>query len=177
MSSIVFFLAFCRIAIGLTFAISFLGKISDLASFEQTIHRFELLPRQFTRMAAFLFLAGEITVVILAILGNVFLPLAFLLAFLLLLIFSAALASALRRDIRTSCNCFGQSAKPISVYDLWRNAGFMLCALVGGALVSTSEQVASSLNLIEWGFITAIAVAFVTIWIQLSDIVQLFRKI
>ena len=126
-----YLLTFCRLVIGLVFVISFVGKVRDVGQFAATIGRFDLLPRRWTQTAALLFLGGEAAVVILLIAGGPLLPLAFALATLLLLLFSLALLSVLRRGIETSCNCFGASEKPLTYYDVGRNAGFIACSLLG----------------------------------------------
>jgi hypothetical protein len=126
-----YLLIFCRLVIGLVFAISFVGKARDTGQFAKTIGRFELLPRRWHKTAALLFLGGETAVVILLIAGGPLLPLAFALAGLLLLLFTLALLSALRRNIETSCHCFGSSDKPLTYYDVGRNAGFIACSLLG----------------------------------------------
>ena len=79
-----YLLTFCRLVIGLTFALSFVGKMRDVGQFAETIGRFELLPRWWTKTAALLFLGGEAAVVILLIAGGPLLALAFGLATLLL---------------------------------------------------------------------------------------------
>lgn len=123
-----YLLAFCRIAIGITFACSFLAKVRDVGQFAQTITNFKLLPSRWSRPMALLFLMGELAVVVLALMGRSFLAGAFGLALLLLVAFTADLASILARNIHTVYNCFGSSERLIAYADLWRNAGFVLVA-------------------------------------------------
>jgi hypothetical protein len=126
-----YLLAFSRIALGLLFAYSFVTKARDVTQFAETIGRFDLLPRRWSKTVALLFLGGEAAVVILIIAGGRLLPLAFALAGLLLAVFSLALLLALRRGIETACNCFGASEKPLTYYDVGRNAGFIACSVLG----------------------------------------------
>jgi peroxiredoxin len=142
-----YLLTFCRLVIGLVFAISFVGKARDIGQFAKTIGRFELLPRRWNKTAAWIFLGGEAAVVVLLIVGGPLLPLAFALAGLLLLLFTLALLSALRRNIETSCNCFGASEKLLTYYDVGRNAVFMACSVLGWWLV---PQVAGSPAAQNW---------------------------
>ncbi|MFO7540248.1 MAG: redoxin domain-containing protein, partial [Chloroflexota bacterium] len=142
-----YLLTFCRIVIGLAFAISFVAKARDVAQFAATIDRFDLLPPSWIRPVALLFLGGEAAVVVLIIAGGRLLFLAFGLATLLLFVFTLALLSALRRGIETSCNCFGASEKPLTYYDVGRNAGFIACSLLGWWLV---PQVAGSPAAQNW---------------------------
>src|SRR5690348_3348391 len=123
----IYLLAFCRVVIGLVFAISSLGKARDLAQFQEAIAGFRLLSRRMSNLAAFLFLGGECTVVALMVIGGPFLFPGFALAILLLLLFCTALASVLIRRIQTACNCFGSTRKPVTRVDIWRNLGFLLC--------------------------------------------------
>lgn len=126
-----YLLAFCRITIGLIFAYSFLMKIRDVNQFAQTIANFKLVPLRWGRPLALLFLSGEAAVVVLLVIGEQLLSLAFGLALILLAVFTAVLVSVLVRDIQTTCNCFGNSQKIVTYTDVWRNAGFIGCALLG----------------------------------------------
>jgi peroxiredoxin len=144
---LLYLLVFSRVALGLLFAYSFVAKVRDVAQFAGTIGRFKLLPGRWSRTAALLFLGGEAAVVVLLIVGGRFLPAAFALAGLLLILFTLALVSALRRGIETSCNCFGATDKPLTYYDVGRNAGFLACSLLGWWLV---PQVAGSPAAQNW---------------------------
>lgn len=169
-------LAFCRIAIGLVFGISFLSKIINIPTFEQTITNFHILPEQLNRVAALLFLGGELAVSLLVAVGGLFLIPGFLLSIALLLLFCGALVSVLCRKIQTSCNCFGSTEKPVAVTDVWRNAGFIVCALIGcGALVSPNNA-EGHLGLADWGLLGLGAALFVALWLNLSEIVQIFQQ-
>ncbi|GHO46129.1 MauE/DoxX family redox-associated membrane protein [Ktedonospora formicarum] len=167
--------AFCRIVIGLVFAISSFGKLRDIPKFQRAILGFRLLPRRLSRSIALFFLSGELTVVVFVTLGGPLLLSGFLLAALLLLMFSGALASVLVRRLQTNCNCFGASEKNVSTTDIWRNLGFLICAAGGcGAIFWTRNQ-QMNLGSIEWLLASLGALIFVLIWIQLGEIVQLFR--
>ena len=169
-------LAFCRVAIGLVFAASSIRKALDIARFRQTISSFNLLPGRFSAIAALLFICGEFAVVVLMGIGGPLLTLGFSLTVFLMLLFCIALVSVLARRIRTSCNCFGASAKQVSGFDVWRNAGFILCALGGYAALAWTKNTQGNLGLVEWLLTGLGAGVFVVIWIQLGEIVQLFRQ-
>jgi len=170
-----YILAFCRVVIVLVFAISSFSKVRDIPKFKQAILGFHLLPRHLSGPIALLFLYGEFAVVLLTLIGGPFLLPAFALATLLLLIFCAALASVLARRLQTACNCFGSSEKSVSSADIWRNLGFILCATVGCGVLTWTRDAHVSLNSIEWLLASLGALVFVLIWIQLGEIVQLFR--
>lgn len=171
-----YLLAFCRIVIGLVFLFSSAGKIRRVKTFMQTIRRFRILPAHLSALAAVLFLCGEGAVVVcLGVGGPLLLP-GFVLALLLLLLFCAALASVLIRNIHTSCNCFGTSEQEVTRADLWRNAGFILCALGGCSALYWEGGARESLSLAEWALVGMGALVFVLIWLQLHEIASLFHQ-
>ncbi len=169
-------LTFCRVVIGLVFLISGVSKASHLPQFKQTIITFHLLPNQLSGIAALLFLAGEFGVVLLMITGGNFLLPGFVLAVALLTVFSGALASVLIRKLRASCNCFGPSEKPVTVSDLWRNLGFIGCALFGCVMQTWLRETDTAVSWLAWIPISLGALVFVVIWVQVGEITQLFRS-
>ncbi len=171
-----YMLAFSRVAVGLVFAVSGISKARDIAQFRQTISSFNLLPRWLSGIGAVLFLCGEFAVVVLLLIGGPLLIIGFTLAIFLLLLFCVALVSVLARRIRTSCNCFGTSTKQVSRSDVWRNVGFVLCALVGCGTLAWTKDIQGNLGLLEWALTGLGAVVFIVIWIQLGEIIQLFRQ-
>lgn len=169
-------LIFCRVVIGLVFLIAGVSKAAHLPQFKQTIASFRILPRHLSSIAALLFLAGEFGVVALIIAGGRFLLPGFILAIMLLTIFCGALASVLIRKLHASCNCFGPSEKPVTVSDLWRNFGFIGCALFGCVTQTWLRETDTTLSWLAWVPISLGALAFVIIWVQLGEITQLLRS-
>lgn len=169
-----YLLVFCRLTIGLLFAYAFVGKVRDLAGFAQTITSFKLLPPRWSKGVALLFLGGEAAVVVLLLIGGELLPLAFGLALLLLTTFTIALVSVLVRRIQTPCNCFGKRDQPVTYADVWRNAGLVLLSAIG---LWTAGQASITLNLVELFLIAVIAIVFVLLWTNLTDIVTLFQTV
>jgi hypothetical protein len=157
------------------FAWSFVGKLRDFRAFEQAIIRFKLLPSWLYRPATVLFLGAELGVVFMMLLGEPLLMWGFLLAALLLTVFSIALVSVLVRKLNISCNCFGPSEKLVTSYDIIRNIGFLVCALGGWGAALTSQKDLVSFGIVEWGLALVVAVIFITVWTQVKEIVQLFR--
>ncbi len=168
-------LIFCRVVIGLVFLISGVSKIMHLPQFKQAITNFRILPGQLSGIAAQLCLVGEFSVVALIVAGGSFLLPGFLLAVMLLTIFCGALAWVLARKLRTSCNCFGPNVQSVTVSDLWRNAGFIGCALVGCILQNWLREKPTALSWLAWIPISLGALAFVIIWVQVGEIARLFR--
>lgn len=171
----IYLLVFCRVATGLVFALSSFSKARDFAQFQQALVGFQVLSRSLSKFAALLFLGGEGAVVLLIIIGGPVLFPGFALAILLLLIFCAALVSVLIRRLPISCNCFGSNTMPITQIDIWRNVGFLLCAGGGCEALIWTHGVQESLAWMLWLLIALSAGVFVMIWIQLGEIVQLFR--
>lgn len=166
-------LGFCRVVIGLVFALSFASKIGDIRAFAQTLARFNLLPQQLILPAAMFFVVAELLVVMLMLVGGIALRHGFVLAFVLLLAFSLALSIGLRRKIRTSCNCFGANTKTISHFDVWRNTAFLLCTLVGFAVLCFSQSAQMTLDLGSWAMMSIAAAVFVAVCLQVGEIAYL----
>lgn len=166
-------LAFCQIVTGLLFLISSISKLRDIHGFIGTIHRFRLINSALDRPVAFTFLAGELLVVILMVVGGSILVWGFLVATFLLILFSGALVSVLIRRIQTSCNCFGSSEKQITRYDIVRNAVFVLCAGTGFLLLTQIGSTSTGiLSMLDWALVGLVSIIFVVIWIQSGEIIQ-----
>jgi hypothetical protein len=171
-----YLLAFCRFALLFLFLTALVGKVRGISQFAQTVADFRLLPPWLSQPAVFLFLAGELAVILLLLAGGSWLPLAFALAGLLLTLFSLALLSALRRNIQTSCSCFGNSDKPLTYYDVWRNVSFMACSLLGWWLAAQVLITAQPLNWVELAMAGFLAALFVMVWTQLSEVAMLLAN-
>jgi uncharacterized membrane protein YphA (DoxX/SURF4 family) len=169
-------LTFSRIALGLVFAASSIGKLRDFPVFARTVENFQVLPRQIVQVCAYIFLGGEITVVVLMILGSNSLLLAgFLMAILLLSVFCVALFAVLIRRLQVPCNCFGSSQRPASSADIWRNVGFLACAFVGIASLTALSDTATNINLLEAGLLGMMALVFVALSVYLGEVMEALR--
>ncbi|NOK60023.1 MAG: hypothetical protein GFH27_549291n216 [Chloroflexi bacterium AL-W] len=165
-----YMLVFCQIVVGCVFAFSAVGKVRDMRAFEESIQGFQLVPKVTVKPAAILFVIVEIVVVILLIVGGTALFWGFVLASLLLALFSGALFSVLQRKLDVSCGCFGASEQRVSYYDMVRNGGFMVCA-IGGAWFTT---VTTFPGWDGW-LLAGGAVSFVLVWTHLRDIVGVLQ--
>ena len=174
---ILYALVFCRVTVGLIFIWSFVGKVRDFSSFVKTIDQFRLLPKALHRLSALSFLAGELIVVIFMIIGKGLLVWGFLLAILMLFVFTIGLISVVLRKIQTPCNCFGTSQKLITSYDIIRNIGFFLCSLSGYCLLINGTGDMTPISWLGWGLVGAIAFIFIVLSVQLEELIQLFRSI
>ncbi len=169
-----YMLAFCRIVIGLVFAISFIGKAWTFTAFGQAITRFDMLPQWAKKPAAFLILTTEFGVVALMVIGGSLLNIGFALAAALLFVFSIAITSALTRKIEIPCNCFGTSDKPVSIYEVGRNGIFIMCAVVGYAVNTIDHR--NPIEVFPLFFTGAFAFVFVAFWIHVGEVAQLLWK-
>lgn len=171
----IYLLAFCRVATGLIFTISSVGKAWNISKFRQSIIGFGFFDKRLSSVVAIFVLCGEIAVILLVVIGGPLLLLGFLLTSGLLLIFCGALVAVLVRGLRVTCNCFGPSEKPVSFVDIRRNLGFISCELGGCTALVWTRESQTNLNSIEWLLIGFGATAFVVIWTQLGEIMELFR--
>jgi hypothetical protein len=166
-------LNFSRIVIGLAFVASSLSKLSDLGSFEKAVAGFQILPAFLHKISAFMFIFAELIVALVMLLGGEWLNIGFLLAIFLLTVFTGALASVLVRRIRVGCNCFGSTNKTVSHYDVVRNSGFILLGIAGWA--GTFTPVNRQINVLETTLLILFALAFVILWINLREIIEVFQ--
>jgi hypothetical protein len=166
---------FCRVVTGIVFLISSISKLKAISTFELTVQEFQILPVKYVKASAWLFIGGEIAVVVLINFDRWLLQIGFALAILLLIIFNAALLSVIKRKIATSCNCFGYKNKLISPYDVWRNTIFILCAFGGQSIsVYTLDSFVGS-SALGLGLVVFLAVGFVCIVMNLGEIIQVFK--
>lgn len=166
-------LIFCRVVVASVFALSATGKALDFRAFRESVSDFRLLPHSWSKAMAWSFLGAEIVIVLLMAIGKNTLLIGFLLATGLLVVFSVALVVALHRNARMICNCFGRTERPISPYDVARNALLVLCCLAGvQALVGPSYGLA----VVDHVLIGLIAASFVVLVTNLRDVVETLRQ-
>ncbi len=164
---------FARLSIAAVFVVSSLGKLRDFTTFEKTIVQFQLLPPSLHRAAGITIIGIELVVVALTALGNNAAVVGLLLASVLLTGFTAALVSVLHRRINTPCNCFGPTTKPVIPHDIGRNAGFILCALLGSAAALGGQH--SAVPIVGVFFIGLGAIVFVLVWMNFPEIARFLQ--
>jgi hypothetical protein len=167
-------LIFCRWAIGLAFAVSAIGKVTSLTSFQSTIAELGLLPRHLAGPAAIASVTAEALAAAGMAVGGVLVGASFSLASALLAAFSVVLAAALHQKANVSCNCFGPSERRISRYDLLRNGLLGLCC--AGGLWAWSTPPAQHPGPALQVTLGLIAAAFLVIATNLEDFVGVLRK-
>jgi len=169
-------ISFCRVAIGIIFLVAFTGKVSHINTFAHTVARFDMLPSRYIGAATLLFLSSEALIVMAMLIAGPLLPSGFALAIVLLTIFTLALRRALARSLQASCNCFGDTDKTISRYDVWRNYSFILLALLAWGISIQAPQNSTTLNILEWFVIVIPAIGLTTVWMHLEEIFQIFQQ-
>ena len=161
-----------RFALGLIFLYSFVSKAQDIAGFELTIKSFRLLPSSLYRPTAISFMLCEALIVVVALLGGNWLFLCYGLAISLLSLFTYALNSVLQRKIQTTCNCFGTSEQKVSPYDIWRNSGIMLIAVLGLISLILNTQ-PSNTDILGWFLSGVIAFVLSLLLLNLRELLEL----
>lgn len=164
-----YILLFCRSTLALVFLFSLGGKLLAFRDFVVTIGDFKLLPRRWSKAVAWFVLGSELITAALLICGGEVLPPGFLLALVLLTVFSVALGLALRRKIAMSCTCFGRTERRISRYDVVRNVCLICYGLVGLWMVRETPQNVTIGEFILLVFMSAVFLLVVT---NLKDIVE-----
>ncbi|MFI6519892.1 MauE/DoxX family redox-associated membrane protein [Spirillospora sp. NPDC050679] len=97
-----------------------------------------------------------------------------LFAMVLLALFCAGIAAALRRAVRPPCRCFGGKAAPLGVRHLVRNSLLAAVALAGALLSSASWDGAQAAGTAAALFA---AMVFGLLIIRLDDIIDLFHPL
>ncbi len=168
------FVFFCQISLIIVFSISSLGKFSQLDLFQSAIISFKIIPRSWTRPISYIFLATEIGIVLLCIVGGFATLIGFNIALILLSSFSVALFSVLFRNLSVACNCFGSSESIVTRFDLVRNLGLILCCLFGiwGYLYGSTIF----LSLPNIMIVFMLSTICVTMVLNLKDLFEIFRK-
>ncbi|MET7302452.1 MauE/DoxX family redox-associated membrane protein [Embleya sp. NPDC005575] len=164
----------CACLVGLVFAVSAVSKFRDFGGFVGSVPHLVPMPTGWARPTAVLVVAAETSVPVLVAVPP---PgaLGFGVAAALLIAFTVAIATALRRDRRSSCRCFGASDVPLGTRHLVRNGVLLAVALAGAATTGPGgfadpPPLAGALIAGVAGLIGALLI------ITLDDIVDLFAR-
>lgn len=172
--AISFLYIFSRIFIGFAFGYASIAKMLDVRSFQNSVISFQLAPKKVSNYLAVLFVGGEIAVVVMMVTERKGSFLGFIFASMLLLIFSLALISILRRNILASCNCFGSSNEKISSFDVWRNLGLLAFSVIGAytSWLLSEQDVFAAFEEGEMIITALLAIASVLIWVNMRPFVK-----
>jgi len=120
----------CRLAVGVTLVWASLDKLAHPAAFAESIHHYRLTPIALLHPFALLLPMVELVAGAALILGVVRRGAALIAAFLLV-VFIAAIASALARGLDISCGCFNTaSGDKVGLDLLWRDVLLLVAATV-----------------------------------------------
>ncbi|MFI7003999.1 MauE/DoxX family redox-associated membrane protein [Nocardia sp. NPDC050175] len=163
-----------RLVVGVLFGLSAVGKLADPVGTRKAVGEFGIPIRRVATVAWGL-PALEALVAVAVLVPWTVLPGA-LLALLLLVVFTVAVARLLRRGERPACSCFGaMSAAPIGARTLVRNGVFLVLALLvaWGAVACPRVPAALPTDDAVW---LAVAAALVAVLAWLWGEVHALRK-
>ena len=163
-----------QVAVGLVFLSAAVSKCRSrraLAVFRDAFS--QLVPRlrrHAAAIAAAVVTLEWATVVLIAVPGTALAGLA--MADAILIVFTAVLASALRRGVATPCRCLGASDRPVSAVHVVRNG--LLIAVATPGLAAAIVGGPSKISLVG-GVVAAVAGVLVALGAMvLDDVVELF---
>jgi uncharacterized membrane protein YphA (DoxX/SURF4 family) len=123
-------IAFTRIYLALVFIISGLDKINDLNGFAQSIENYRLIPVEFVNIFAIIIPWIEVVTGGLLLLG-IFIKENSLLIFLLLLVFTLSILSAVLRNLDIDCGCQGTfDGQKVGILKIIENTALMIVSVL-----------------------------------------------
>jgi methylamine utilization protein MauE len=166
----------CRCAIGLAFAVSGISKVAGRRAFAEFVASVGTLARVPPRWRAPL--AAAVVALELAVPVALLTPAAaggLVLAAGLLVAFSAAVWSALRRRTGARCRCFGPTSAPLGPAHLVRNGLLLVVAAVGAALLLAGPPGPTDAG----GLVVAAAagVVLAAVLIRFDDLLSVFTPL
>lgn len=150
---------------------SSVGKAHAIGSFAETLEALVHLPARWSRSAAAAIAASEFLVALALLSGGAAAHHGMAAALALFLAFTAVLLVALAQRRTVSCNCFGASDHPISVWDLVRN--LLLIAACAAWLLMGRSAVALAPG--GWLLLLGVAVIAFLLSTNLHRIAPLLR--
>ena len=168
---------FARVFVFLVFTASVFPKFRNIDTFVKTISNFRLLPSGLIKPIAWIFALLELLVVIAAFFGGRLLPVAFIVAVFLLMLFTGALISILARGLRTRCNCFGSSHRDVSIYDIARNVGIIVITLMGAFALFSENSQPTEIELILKIILALMSASLAFIVVKLDDLLYVLRPV
>lgn len=157
------------------FSISFLGKVSDMTNFIESINGFQILPTIASKFVAVVVLFTEFSIVLLFLSGQG-IQLALLLSTLLLFTFSVVLILVIRKNQYISCNCFGSSDRIISKSDVIRNIILIIFSISGISLIQEIDFGSNIFLSFEVLIPLVISIICVTIITNLQEYISVYQK-
>ncbi|MFI6097476.1 MauE/DoxX family redox-associated membrane protein [Lentzea sp. NPDC051213] len=162
----------CRVLVGAVFVVSFATKVSPgaLQNFAESLRDMKVLPASVVRMAAVGVVVAEAAVV-----GMLAWPASVragaVLAGLLLVAFSAAIALSLAQNTKASCRCFGAGGGRLGVRHVVRNV--FLFGAAGVVVAGGGTAPADAAMAVAAAGAGAVAALFV---LGMDPVVELFGR-
>lgn len=162
--------------IGATFLSATIAKIIGWSSFIDSLIQLELpVASRYPQVSAFCVVFFEVLAAIMLVAGGRSAQLGFVLSLLMMMGFTATLASVLMRQMNRQCNCFGAtSQRPIDALDIVRNVGLGICCVIGIILSQTTQIVTTSW--IEMGLLGVMGIFIALVWANLGEIYHLVKS-
>jgi len=125
-----YLIAFTRIYLAVVFILSGLDKINDLASFAQSIENYRILPLSIINIIAIIVPWIELAAGALLLLGF-YIRENSTLILTLLIIFTAAIISAVLRDLDIDCGCQGTfDGQKVGIFKIIENTALMIVSFL-----------------------------------------------
>lgn len=159
----------CASLLAVVFAVSAVAKLRDLGGFARSLPALFPAGRAFARPLTAVITAAEAAVPFLLVIPHAA-AYGFGLAAVLLVAFTVAIGSALRRGRRAPCRCFGASSAPVGTRHLGRNAALLAAAALGIPPPGTLPPAAGLAVAAGAGLVGAVLV------VSLDDIIDLFAR-
>jgi hypothetical protein len=163
-----------RAAVAGVFLVSLAGKVrgrAALAEFVSSVGALEVVPRRWSRPAAYGAVAAEGSALLLvAIPATV--PLGLASGAVLLSAFTAAIAAALRRGVRTPCRCFGASTTRLGLPHVVRNLALVAVCATGLVAAAPATDPARHPDGVATALVGAATVVLLVA--RFDDLVELF---
>lgn len=144
----------CRVLLGTVLLAAAVGKVSGRDAYREFTRSVRDMGYRPAGPLAAAVVAAEFTaVVLLAVIPRA----GFLLSAALLLAFTVAVATNLRRAGAT-CRCFGRTATPLGRHHVWRNGFLVGCAIAGALAPSGPVRPGEAVLAIAGGLLTGVLV-------------------
>lgn len=161
----------CRLYVLLLLVAASAGKAVRRESFEGSVAALVRLDPRAARAAAAGVIASEAGIALLLLAGGRPAAAGMAAALLLFTLFSIAIAVALAKGRRISCNCFGGGGGPITGHDLVRN-GMLIAAALFYLVQAPKVQ---GLDIIAWALLGGTALILLLVSANLGEIAALAR--
>lgn len=162
---------YARGVVCLAFALAVVGKARDLGGFVHGVRSLGLLPRRLAAPVAGTVVALELAVVVAMLPGGAWTVAGLVLATAQLLVYTAALAVAMRRQGDVRCACFGPGTRPVTPVHLVRN-GILGAIAAAGILAGVPHPAPAAADA---ALVLGPAAATALLLAALDDVVALAR--